>query len=258
MHAYIIASPSEEERGEDVRQLAAAMICQSEGERPCGVCRDCRKALSGIHPDIMTISRESDDKGRKKRDISVGQVRAVVADAQVMPNEAARKVYIFDGADRMNTAAQNAILKLLEEPPGSAAFILSVSNSALLLPTVRSRCALLRKNSDAKIDETALTDADALLRAIETGSRSKLLRWCAQNESLDSRRAEVILRTCRALLADIVRGDGKIKFTPRRCLELDALFSKCTSYLRLNTSVKHVLGLISVDGISDSTLTNMK
>lgn len=258
MHAYIIASPSEDERREDVRQLAAALLCQADGKRPCGHCRDCRKSLSGIHPDIITTRRDTDDKGREKRDISVGQVRAIVADAQIMPNEAARKVYVFEDADKMNMAAQNAILKLLEEPPGSAAFVLSVSNPTLLLPTVRSRCALHRKNSDAEIDESARTDAETLLRVIESGNRAKLLRWCTENESLDSRSLDAILRTCRALLADIVRGKGSAKFTPRRCLELDALFSKCTSYLRLNTGVKHVLGLISVDGISENALTNMK
>ncbi len=258
MHAYIVASPSGEERREDVRQLSAALLCQAGGKRPCGLCRDCRKSLSGIHPDIITTRRDIDDKGREKRDISVGQVRAIVADAQVMPNEAARKVYVFEDADKMNTAAQNAILKLLEEPPGAAAFILSCSNPALLLKTVRSRCALHRKNTDAETDEAALADSAALLRVIESGSRAKLLRWCSENESLDSRGLETVLGSCRVLLADILRGEGKHKFTQRQCLELDKLFSKCTSYLRLNTSVKHVLGLISVDAISENTLTNMK
>ncbi|NCC68580.1 MAG: hypothetical protein EOM14_10395, partial [Clostridia bacterium] len=104
-HAYIIASPSEAERNAAALRLAAAMLCESEGERPCGVCRHCRKVMAGIHPDVITIDREENDKGQKKREIPVGRIRAVVSDAQVMPNEAAVKAYIIADADAMNVPA---------------------------------------------------------------------------------------------------------------------------------------------------------
>ena len=147
-HAYIVASASEEARRGTALRLAAAMLCESSGDRPCGDCRHCRKVFSGIHPDVVSVAPALDDKGRKRREILVEQVRFISADAQVMPNEARVKVYAIHDAERMNAAAQNALLKLLEEPPASAAFILCASNPALLLPTVRSRCVLLRQNAD--------------------------------------------------------------------------------------------------------------
>ena len=116
-HAYIVASMSEETRREAALRVAAAMLCESGGDRPCGECRHCRKVFSGIHPDVVNIAPGVDDKGRKRREILVDQVRFVSADAQVMPNEAGVKVYVIHDADLMNPAAQNALLKLLEEPP---------------------------------------------------------------------------------------------------------------------------------------------
>ena len=168
-HAYIVASASEEARRETAQRLAAAMLCESGGERPCGECRHCRKVFAGIHPDVISVAPGVDDKGRKRREILVDQVRFISADAQVMPNEARVKVYVVHDADRMNAAAQNALLKLLEEPPASAAFVLCAANPALLLPTVRSRCVLIRRNADAAEDEQSAADALALLSALAAG-----------------------------------------------------------------------------------------
>lgn len=164
---------------------ASAMLCESSGDRPCGDCRHCRKVFSGIHPDVVSVAPALDDKGRKRREILVEQVRFISADAQVMPNEARVKVYVIHDAERMNAAAQNALLKLLEEPPASAAFILCASNPALLLPTVRSRCVLLRQNADEAGDEQAAADALELLAALEDGGRARLLAWEFAHEDMD-------------------------------------------------------------------------
>ena len=140
-HAYILLSPSAEERKAAATALASAAVCSAPGPVPCGVCRACRKVRAGIHPDVITISRIADDKGKKKREISVDQIRNVIADSVVLPNEAERKVYVIDEADTMNIPAQNAALKLLEEPPRGVIFLLLASNAEHLLETVRSRCA---------------------------------------------------------------------------------------------------------------------
>ena len=84
----------------------------------------------------MTIERRTDDKGKQKREIAVDQIRQMVFDAVARPQTAEHKVYVVRDAQLMNTAAQNAALKLLEEPPASAAFILCAANTAMLLPTV--------------------------------------------------------------------------------------------------------------------------
>ena len=237
-HAYIVASPNEAERMEYAARLAAAMLCEREdGARPCGVCRACRKTLAGIHPDVVRVTAELDSQGRRKREIGVDVIRSVAENAPVMPNEGRAKAYIVEDADTMNPQAQNAFLKLLEEPPERVSFILAAANPALLLATVRSRCETLRVNADAAEGEEAAADASALLE------------WCTANEGMDSRRCEAMLRSAREALADVLRERGGIKLERGRCAYLDALFSRCCDYLRRNVSVRSVMGLIAVDGI---------
>ena len=110
-HACLICAPSAEAALEKARELASRAVCSGTGLlKPCGACRDCRKVAAGIHPDVITLTRAADDKGRQKQNITVDQIRALSADAIVLPNEAKRKVYIIDGAETMNPAAQNAAL----------------------------------------------------------------------------------------------------------------------------------------------------
>ena len=93
-----------------------------------------QEGAAGIHPDVIVASGDGD------KPISVDQVRSLRADAYVRPNEGERKIYLLEGADRMNAAAQNAMLKLLEEGPEYAAFLLLAENAGAVLQTVRSRC----------------------------------------------------------------------------------------------------------------------
>ena len=143
-HAYIISGPAGSGRHVLARRLAAAMLCTGAGERPCGRCGPCLKTEKGLHPDISLISGSEGGKP-----IAVDQVRQLRADAYIRPNEGERKVYLLEGADRMNPSAQNAMLKLLEEGPPYAAFLLIADNAGGLLQTVRSRC-----------EELALTPAE--------------------------------------------------------------------------------------------------
>ena len=130
----------------------------------------------------------------------------------------------------------------------SAAFVLCASNPALLLPTVRSRCVLIRINEDAVDDEQAAADAQALLEAVASGSRVELLRWSVSSEGMDTRRAAAMINSARGRLADILRGKSTPKLSPGQCAALDELLQKCSAMLRLNTGVKHVFGLIAVSG----------
>ncbi len=132
-HAYLISGPAGSGKRTLSRLLAAAMVCTGEGEAPCGICPGCKKALGGIHPDIMVL-------GEEDKEITVGQARTVRSDAYIRPNEAPRKIYLIQNAQNMNPNAQNALLKLLEEGPPYAAFLLLTDNPGALLTTVRSRC----------------------------------------------------------------------------------------------------------------------
>ena len=134
-HAYIISGPAGSGRHALARRLAAAMLCTGGGERPCGTCPACLKTEKGIHPDFSVTAGPEAGKP-----ITVDQVRALRSDAYIRPNEGERKVYLLEEADRMNPSAQNAMLKLLEEGPAYAAFLLIAGNTGGLLQTVRSRC----------------------------------------------------------------------------------------------------------------------
>lgn len=137
-HAYILSGPAGSGKHTLAAILSRALVCSGNGVRPCGCCSDCKKALSGIHPDIITISHLPDKKA-----INVDQVRQMRADAHIRPNEAARKVYILEEADLMQEEGQNAMLKLLEDGPSYAAFLLLTENAGGLLTTIHSRCEQL-------------------------------------------------------------------------------------------------------------------
>ena len=141
-HCYLISGPDGSGKHTLARLLAAALQCTSAGEKPCCTCPQCRKVMGGNHPDVIFV----DDESRKY--IPVEQVRNACADVFIRPNEGKKKIYIFPHAEKLSPqgqapVAQNTLLKILEEPPAYAVFMLLTPNPGLLLPTVRSRCAEL-------------------------------------------------------------------------------------------------------------------
>ena len=135
-HCCAICGPAGSGKRTLARILAAAMQCRSETERPCGVCSACKKVFAGNHPDV-TLCEDVEHKL-----FGVGAARAVAADACIRPNEGRSKVYIFP--QELNPQAQNALLKLIEEPPAYAAFLFLSPDPERLLPTVRSRCQMMQ------------------------------------------------------------------------------------------------------------------
>lgn len=104
----------------------------------CGACAACRRISRGVHPDVIVL--EPGDMGS----IKIEQVREVIDRAAYRPFEGRRRAVIIDHADALVPAAQNALLKTLEEPPSASCFTLVSSSPDALLPTVRSRCSRLR------------------------------------------------------------------------------------------------------------------
>ena len=224
-HATVVVASRREESLRCAARIAQALVCQGEGPLPCSVCRACRKAQAGIHPDIIRVQRPLDDKGRPKKEIPVDQIRAVAADAAVLPNESERKVYLIEDADCMNTAAQNAALKLLEEPPKGVYFLLCAANPALLLPTVRSRCATWsRQGADAEADPELKKLAGQFLHRVAQGDRAELLRWCVEQEDMDTRQLRAFLEELVASAADRLAGRaGAEGMSPAALLGLEEL-----------------------------------
>ena len=132
--------------------VSAAAVCTGAGEKPCGCCLNCRKAMQGIHPDIHIASGRG-----AARSFHVEEIRFIRTDVYQKPNEAMMKVYLLLGAQDMSREAQNALLKILEEPP-QALFVLTCDNVKSLLPTVCSRAQIfsLPQEDNPPDTETAL------------------------------------------------------------------------------------------------------
>ena len=136
-HFYLIAGPEGSGKHTLARLLAAGLQCQ-EKDKPCLRCSACRKVLADTHPDYITV----DDP--EKKTVPVDLIRQARADIFVRPNEGVRKIYLFPRAQDMGVPGQNALLKVLEEPPAYGVFLLLTDNPEKLLPTVRSRCTELK------------------------------------------------------------------------------------------------------------------
>ena len=135
-HSYLLCGPAGSGKHTLARLLAAAMQCTA-ARRPCLQCSACRKVLAGTHPDVITVDDET------HKNLPVELIRRTRADVFVRPNEGRRKVYIIPRAQDLGPASQNALLKIMEEPPPYAAFLLLSVHAELLLPTIRSRSVLL-------------------------------------------------------------------------------------------------------------------
>lgn len=119
--------------------VARALVCREKDKAPCGACPACLRALAGSHPDIRVIEGKGEGGG-----LSVEQIQEMAADAQRMPDEAPYSVYILVFGERVMEAPQNKLLKLIEEPPGSAVFLMVCRSAQALLPTIRSRAQVFR------------------------------------------------------------------------------------------------------------------
>jgi DNA polymerase III delta prime subunit len=150
--AYLLSGPGEEPR-EAALRFARALVCEGEAP-PCGSCPSCSRSEGreeipldgsgrkgplyrhiGDHADLLWLERGADDTR-----VRIGQVRALQGALRLQSQEGGRRVAVIADAEWLNQEAQNALLRLLEEPPPRTSILLVSASSAGLLPTVRSRC----------------------------------------------------------------------------------------------------------------------
>lgn len=133
-HFYLISGPRGSGKHTLAKLLAAAILCRSS-TKPCLGCGPCRKVMEGNHPDFITV------EDPEHKNVAVKIVRQIRDDVFIRPNESDHKIYLFP--QELGLEGQNALLKILEEPPAYGVFILLSDNPEKLLPTVRSRCTEL-------------------------------------------------------------------------------------------------------------------
>lgn len=207
-HAVLLDAGSPADRLALARATAKALVC-SGAQPPCGVCPHCQKAETNAHPDILVYTGAGSIGSFK-----VDTVREIRALSMVTPNEAARKVFILENAECMAVGAQNALLKILEEPPRYVTFLLTCASHTQLLETIRSRVTLYSLRDEApaaeltKQQQLASQTAERILLAVaahdemqimrETAALEKdkdVFRLCCQNMALTAAEAMKVKRT---------------------------------------------------------------
>ena len=147
-HAYLFQG--EEGVGKEAlaRTFAAGLQCQSESaDKPCKECVSCRQMESGNQPDVIWVTRE-------KASLGVDEIREQLCNTMdIKPFSSPYKIYLVPEAEKMTEAAQNALLKTIEEPPEYGIVILMTSNISALLPTIQSRCLTLRHVEQMDLSE---------------------------------------------------------------------------------------------------------
>lgn len=159
-HALVVEGAPGTGKSTVMRWLAASLLCPSDLDQsgPCGSCRTCMRVAAGAFPDVHLVdrARDEDDKEENKKSwyvIAVDQVREAQEILLRRPVEGRARVLLIADADTMEEAAQNALLKTLEEPGDATFLLLEARRPERLLPTVRSRVQRLRL---VPLDDTAI------------------------------------------------------------------------------------------------------
>lgn len=179
-HAILLTGGTEKERKELSLLLSQAIICENN-PKPCLKCEQCKKVKSLIHPDVIITEGESG----KQRSIKIDTIREIRSRAYILPNEARFQIFIILEASGMGEEAQNALLKILEEPPATARFILASRSRDDFRQTILSRVtefSISEDNTAEKENSKASKAAEEILAALTTKNEAKLMLSTASLE----------------------------------------------------------------------------
>jgi DNA polymerase III subunit delta' len=271
-HAWVLAGPKGLGKAHFARE-AARILVDPDG-------RHRRLIDHNTHPDIVTITRLSKEAAKEnetptsvelKRNISIDQIRAVQAILTTRPGVADRRAIIIDCADDLERNGANALLKSLEEPPKDTYFLLVSHASERLLPTIRSRCQIMRFEplSDMEMEnaireampEVAIDDLQAMMRAgagapgtalefggLELGEIESLMQKIADSGDANNKlRSQLADKLC--LKAAQMRYEAFLRRAPQaiasatRMKQVDALAVPITAYAEANALAGRAISL---------------
>lgn len=206
-HGWIFQGPSGIGKSLFAKRLAALMLgagsVDAGGDDPV-----MQKVLSGSHPDLKWLARGLNDKGQLRQDITVEQVRGLNKFFALRPALAGWRVGVIDALDETNVAGLNALLKTLEEPPSNAVLFLLSHGTKALLPTIRSRCQVLRLSVLSDTDSLQVLEGlqgDAKLAAtLARGRPGHGLNLREQGGAGAVQAAQALLRSIRKPQSEIV------------------------------------------------------
>lgn len=230
-HAYIFQGEVGVGKETMAKTFAAGLQCLSETEKPCLECVSCKQTDSGNQPDIIWVTRT-------RASLGVDDIREQLCDTMdIKPFSSPYKIYIVPEAEKMTEAAQNVLLKTIEEPPEYGIVILLTSNVSTLLPTIQSRCLTLefRPLSTATVEAFLKQHCevpDYLARASATfaqGNLGKAMRYARSEEFIE--RKDKILSILHDVakmdlsdMLDVIRDLGARKEETRDYIDLMALW----------------------------------
>lgn len=192
--------------------IANTVVCTNEN-KPCKTCPACQRAKAGSHPDIRIYEGSG-----KSGNISVETIRSIIDDAQKKPEETDRNIYLLFIKNKLSEASQNKLLKIMEEPPGQALFIITVNSVESLLPTIRSRTVCytllnpsLEKSAEYVSGKLEISFEEALkLAQLHNGNIGSMLGGKEQSrdildlilEIFDGNDEDAFLAACYPLIKD--------------------------------------------------------
>lgn len=220
-HAIIIEGSDREKTLAAAKFLSMYAVCSAD-EKPCGVCSQCHKAQNAAHSDIYYAQPEGKSGG-----YSIKQLRKIIDDAYIIPNEANTKVYILaDAENRLSAVQQNSLLKLIEEPPKNVVFIFTCENSRNFLITIRSRCTILRLRNEHSFDEEILEFARQIVAGMLSSKEYDLLK--SLTVLLNKDKADDILSAVTLILRDglMILAGGRTRTDAQLARQLSLSFNK--------------------------------
>jgi DNA polymerase III delta' subunit len=175
--AYLLVGPEGVGKRMRAVELAKAVQCDVPLEGPCDQCPNCRRVIRGVHPDVHVLIPQG-----TAAMISIDDVRWILERVALRPFTGPRSMIIVDGAHRLTEEAANSLLKVLEEPPGQATFLLITSQPASCLPTILSRCRIVRfQPFRREADDTVQADRPIYIH-LAAGQANAWVTWAVPKE----------------------------------------------------------------------------